>query len=144
MKKSELKSIIKEILATDESFQSGKKVKDYPHIQTDEIGTFWIVIEANYKYRSLDDILFECDLISYTAMVKEGLSVNAIIGIFKNKSEATKLANELILNSQRGLKEIGDTMEEFRKNKFELEEKKKILADKIKNIKNKTNENRIS
>ena len=69
------------------------------------------------------------------ATVFDEIKMQEVKGIFKNRSEANRMANESLMEYEKQIKEVEEAMEEFRKTKKEIEEKKKAAAEKIKSLK---------
>lgn len=56
--------------------------------------TFWVLTSPTAK-SELADILFETDYMGLMLQAKGGLDISSIIGIYKNKNDAMKRAQEL-------------------------------------------------
>ena len=83
----------KEMVQPVEEAMGGKR-----HFQfkgTDEIGDFWVVLKAD-KISVLEDILFDADVFDMILQKDGGLKIHEIVGLYKSKAKATKIAkNEL-------------------------------------------------
>ena len=118
MKKSELRQIIKEEV---ESIVNETRTKDFE--VKDEIGKFFVVTSP-YKDSTKEDILFDSDIFHFANQVKEGLKLHDVIGLYKNKSDANRIATEALKERDTHLDELKSSMEEFRNHKKETEDKK--------------------
>lgn len=101
---------------------------------TNDIGKFFVVTTPS-KGSTKDDIMFECDVFGFASKVKGGLDPKKIVGIFKQKSDAGREATQLIKNFETELNELETQMEEYRKNKTDLDEKRKSAIERIKKMK---------
>lgn len=118
MKKSELRQIIKEEV---ESIVNETRTKDFE--VKDEIGKFFVVTSP-YKDSTKEDILFDSDIFHFANKVKEGLLLHNVMGLYKNKSDANRVATEALKERDTHLDELKSSMEEFRNHKKETEDKK--------------------
>jgi len=75
-------------------------LKDYMMLneakRVDEIGKFWVVTKPT-KNSELVDILFETDLFGFVLQMKGGLKEDEVLGFYKNKEKAKKMAEKLLL-----------------------------------------------
>lgn len=101
---------------------------------TNDIGKFFLVTRPT-KDSKKEDILFNIDVFEFADKVKNGLEIKDIIGIYKQKSDASKEASQLIKNFETELNELENEMNEFRKHKSELDSKKQAAIERIKKMK---------
>lgn len=129
MNKKDLKQLIKEINNPTETIkeESKREIKD-------TLGKFFIVTKPS-KNSKLEDILVEVDLLGFLRQLKGGLTEEEIIGVFSLRGSAATFARDAIKNTESQLKEIEDEMEEYRKGKLELDNKKAQAKEKILKLK---------
>lgn len=128
MKRSEFKSILKEVLIRENLTEEPKKeIKD-------TLGKFFIVTKPSKKSK-LEDILIELDLPGFMKQLKGGLTEEEIIGVFSLRGSAATFARDAIKDTESQLKEIENEMEEYRKGKLELDNKKAKAKEKILKLK---------
>jgi len=88
----------KEMLTKVEEAMSGKRVFDFSGV--DEIGDFWVVIKPNEitetEVTEPTDILFKADVFDIALQMEGGLKGSEIVGIYKSKGKAKKIAEKLI------------------------------------------------
>ena len=72
---------------------SGKHVTKFKGV--DEIGNFWVVTQPT-GVSELVDIFFEADVFDMYLQIRGGLEGDSIVGIYKNKAKAKKVAEKLI------------------------------------------------
>lgn len=72
---------------------SGKHVTKFKGV--DEIGKFWVVTKPG-QLAELDDIFFEVDIFDLHLQLKGGLAGDDIVGLYKNKAKAKKVAEKLL------------------------------------------------
>lgn len=74
-------------------------LKDYMMLneskRVDEIGKFWVVTKPT-KNSELVDILFETDLFGFVLQMKGGLKEDEVLGFYKNKEKAKKMAEKIL------------------------------------------------
>ncbi len=73
----------------------------------DEVGSFWVVTRPN-EGSTMEDIVFESNVLHFANQVRGGLYEEEVIGIYKEESKAVKTADQLIAAIQNKLKEIED------------------------------------
>ena len=69
----------------------------------DEIGNFWVVMNATSGNEVLEDLLFEADIFDMMLQQRGGLEIPAIQGIYKSKSKAKKIAEKIAEQAFRDL-----------------------------------------
>jgi hypothetical protein len=100
----------------------------------DEIGEFWVVFKPT-KNSVKEDILFETDMFGFGLMIKGGLKSNSILGIYKQKSDANRIATGLLKQRDMDLKEVEELMNDFRESKKSINDKKTIAKNLINKLK---------
>ena len=73
----------------------------------DEVGSFWVVTRPS-EISTMEDIVFESNVLHFANQVRGGLYEEEVIGIYKEESKAVKTADQLIAAIQNKLKEIED------------------------------------
>jgi len=69
------------------------------------------------------------------ATVFDEIKMDETKGVYKNRSEANRMANESLMEYEKQLKEMEDAMNEYRDAKKAIEEKRKAAAEKVKSLK---------
>jgi len=98
-------------------------VNESPEV-VDEIGKFFVVKKPK-KGMTKEDIMME-------VTVFDEINMNEVKGCYKQKSDASRIATEVLKEYEMQVKEMEDAMNEFRSAKKDIEEKKKSAKDKIK------------
>ena len=93
----------------------------------DEIGKFYVVMKPN-QHSKKEDIMLEAD-------VFENIPKGSCLGVYKNKSDASRKATEAILEYGRQVDELKAKMDEYRNSKTAVAEKKKAATELIKKLK---------
>jgi len=62
---------------------------------TDDVGKFWVITKPT-KASSLADICFEADIMYMKNQFRGGLEAKDIIGFYKSKPKAEKIAEKLL------------------------------------------------
>ena len=101
-----------------------KPVKEEAPSVVDEVGKFFVVKKPK-KGMTKEDIMTE-------ATVFDEIKMDEVKGVYKQKSDASRVATEALKEYETQLKEMEDAMNEFRSAKKDIEEKKKAAKDKIK------------
>jgi hypothetical protein len=130
MKKSELRQIIKEEV---ESIVNETRTSTKDFEIKDEIGKFFVVTSP-FKNDTKEDILFESDVFSFANQVRGGLTFEEVLGLYKNKSDANRIATEALKERDTHLDELKSSMEEFRNHKKETEDKKSKAKELIQKL----------
>ena len=115
-----------DLLNEVEEKQNKKPLKEEPSV-VDEVGKFFVVKKPK-KGMTKEDMVQE-------ATVFDEIKMQEVKGVYKNRSEANRMANESLMEYEKQIKEVEEAMEEFRKTKKEIEEKRKAAAEKIKSLK---------
>ena len=58
-----------------------------------------------------------------------------ILGVYKQKSDASRIATEALKQYEGMMKEVEEAMNDFRESKKTIEDKKKIAKEKIERLK---------
>jgi hypothetical protein len=118
MKLTYLRKLILEELAN---------IQEEAHNPVDEIGKFFVVDKPK-KGMTKENMVRE-------ATVFDDVKAEETLGVYKNKSEANRLAGEALKSFEDQLKEVETSMEEYRSAKKAIEEKAKETKEKINKIK---------
>jgi len=121
MKTPTLKQIIKEEI---QNVLIESKVEEESNDKTvDEIGKFFVVKKPKSNMTK-DDMVYE-------ATVFHPIDEAETVGVYKNRSEANRMATTKLKEYEERLKEIRSHMDEYRKAKKEIDEKKNKAKDLI-------------
>lgn len=115
-----------DILNEIEEKESFTPVNENPEV-VNEIGKFFIVKKPK-KGMTKEDIMCE-------ATVFDEIKMDEIKGVYKQKSDASRVATEALKEYEAQLKEMEDAMEAFRGAKKDIEEKKATAKEKILKLK---------
>jgi hypothetical protein len=102
-------------------------MQEEAHNPVDEIGKFFVVSKPK-KGMTKENMVKE-------ATVFDDIKAEETLGVYKNKSEANRLAGEALKSFDDQLKEVESSMEEIRKAKEEIKTKAQAAKDKINKIK---------
>jgi len=116
-----------DLLNEVEEKQTKKPLKEEGPSVVDEVGKFFVVKKPK-KGMTKEDMVSE-------ATVFDEVKIDEVKGVYKNRSEANRMANESLMEYEKQIKEMEDAMNEFRTMKKEIEEKRKAAAEKIKSLK---------
>jgi predicted ATP-dependent endonuclease of OLD family len=106
--------------------------KDYDVV--DEVGKFFVVTKPDTK-STKEDILFDADAFKFAEKIKGGLKFENVLGMFKNKSDANRVATEALKSRDTQIDELKTSMDEFRTSKSDIEAKKEKAKDLINKLK---------
>lgn len=115
-----------DILKEMEEKESFTLVNENPEV-VNEIGKFFIVKKPK-KGMTKEDIMCE-------ATVFDEIKMDEIKGVYKQKSDASRVATEALKEYEAQLKEMEDAMEAFRGAKKDIEDKKATAKEKILKLK---------
>jgi hypothetical protein len=115
-----------ELLNEIEGKESFTLVNENPEV-VNEIGKFFVVKKPK-KGMTKEDIMCE-------ATVFDEIKMDEIKGVYKQKSDASRVATEALKEYEAQLKEMEDAMEAFRGAKKDIEEKKAAAKEKIERLK---------
>ena len=118
MKLVDLRKLIKEELAN---------IQEEAHNPVDEIGKFFVVKKPK-KGMTKENMVQE-------ATVFDDIKREETLGVYKNKSEANRLAGEALKSFEDQLKEVESSMEEYRSAQKAIKEKAEETKAKINKIK---------
>lgn len=110
----------------DESYESSKFTSKAFKIN-DKVGTFWVVTRPLSNSPTIDDIMFESDIIYLSNQIKGGLKEDEIVGFFKDKGEAQKIADNIMKNPSSESATSWDSLSES--SKSYLANNVKIVGD---------------
>ena len=127
--KTSLLDLLKESTEIGELSEGAK----HPDL-VDEVGKFFVV-EKPSKDSTKDDILFQSDIFYFANQIKGGLNTEDVVGIYKNKSDANRIATELLKARDTQLDELKASMEEYRTTKKDIEDKKAKAKELIQKLK---------
>ena len=105
----------------------GELEKDMNEGPIDEIGKFFVVKKPS-KGMTKENMVME-------ATVFDEIKMEETKGVYKNKSEANRHATEALKEYDMMMKEVEDDMNEFRKSKKDIDEKKNKAKELIKKLK---------
>ena len=100
----------------------------------DEVGKFFVVSKPGTK-STKEEIMFEADPFSLAERVKNGLAYENIMGLYKNKSDASRTATEALKARDTQIDELKSSMDEFRTSKKDIDEKKARAKELIQKLK---------
>lgn len=115
-----------DILKEMKEKESFTLVNENPEV-VNEIGKFFIVKKPK-KGMTKEDIMCE-------ATVFDEIKMDEIKGVYKQKSDASRVATEALKEYEAQLKEMEDAMEAFRGAKKDIEDKKATAKEKILKLK---------
>ena len=116
-----------DLLNEVEEKQTKKPVKEEGPSVVDEIGKFYVVKKPK-KGMTKEEMVCE-------STVFDEIKMEEVKGVYKNRSEANRMANESLMEYEKQLKEMEDAMEAFRSAKKDIEEKKAAAKEKIQKLK---------
>jgi len=116
-----------DLLNEVEEKQTKKPVKEEGPSVIDEVGKFFVVKKPK-KGMTKEDMVYE-------ATVFDEVKMDEVKGVYKNRSEANRHANESLMEYEKQLKEMEDAMNEFREAKKGIDDKKKAAKEKIEKLK---------
>ena len=116
-----------DLLNEVEEKQNKKPIKEEGPSVIDEVGKFFVVKKPK-KGMTKEEMVSE-------ATVFDEIKMQEVKGVYKNRSEANRMANESLMEYEKQIKEMEDAMNEYRDAKKAIEEKRKAAAEKIKSLK---------
>jgi hypothetical protein len=116
-----------DLLNEIEEKESLKPIKEETPEVINEIGKFFVVKKPK-KGMTKEDVMYE-------ATVFDEIKMDEIKGVYKQKSDASRIATEALKEYEMQLKEMEDAMNEFRSAKKDIEEKKAAAKEKIEKLK---------
>jgi hypothetical protein len=127
-----LNEVEHEELKSKKSVKTDSPLKEAETTAVDEIGKFFVTIKPSSKNDKIEDIVMESDVLDFAS---KGLEPKTLVGIYKQKSDARRVATEAIKEYESQLKEMEDAMEAFRGAKKDIEDKKASAREKIQKLK---------
>jgi hypothetical protein len=127
-----LNEVEHEELKSKKSVKTDSPLKEAETTTVDEIGKFFVTIKPSSKNDKIEDIVMESDVLDFAS---KGLEPKTLVGIYKQKSDARRVATEAIKEYESQLKEMEDAMEAFRGAKKDIEDKKASAREKIQKLK---------
>jgi hypothetical protein len=109
------------------------EVEKHPELD-DQIGTFFVVKKPEFDSTKAD-ILFQSDVLRFTDQIKGNLKTYDVVGLYKNKSDASVKATELLKARDTNLEKLKTSMEEYRSTKKDIEDKKSKAKELIQKLK---------
>ena len=109
------------------------EVEKHPELD-DQIGTFFVVKKPEFDSTKAD-ILFQSDVLRFTDQIKGNLKTYDVVGLYKNKSDASVKATELLKARDANLEKLKTSMEEYRSTKKDIEDKKSKAKELIQKLK---------
>jgi hypothetical protein len=100
----------------------------------DEVGKFFVVTKPDTK-STKEDILFDADAFKFADKIKGGLKFENVLGMYKNKSDASRTATEALKARDTQIDELKSSMDEFRTSKKDIDEKKAKAKELIQKLK---------
>jgi hypothetical protein len=127
-----LNEVENEELKSKKSVETDTPLEEAEITAVDEIGKFFVTIKPSSKNDKIEDIVMESDVLDFAS---KGLEPKTLVGIYKQKSDARRVATEAIKEYESQLKEMEDAMEAFRGAKKDIEDKKASAKEKIQKLK---------
>ena len=116
-----------DLLNEVEEKKDKKPLKEDGPSVVDEVGKFFVVKKPK-KGMTKEDMVQE-------ATVFDEVKMDETKGVYKNRSEANRMANESLMEYEKQLKEMEDAVNEFREAKKAIEEKRKAAVERVKSLK---------
>jgi hypothetical protein len=79
--------------------------------------------------------MFEADAFKFADKIKGGLKFENVLGMFKNKSDASRTATEALKARDTQIDELKTSMDEFRTSKKDIDDKKAKAKELIQRLK---------
>ena len=127
-----LNEVENEELKSKKSVETDTPLEEAETTAVDEIGKFFVTRKPSSKNDKVEDIVMESDVLDFAC---KGLEPKTLVGIYKQKSDARRVATEAIKEYESQLKEMEDAMEAFRGAKKDIEDKKASAKEKIQKLK---------
>ena len=112
-----------------------KQIDEVKIDMVDEIGKFFVVEKPKSKQDTTEDLVFESTMTYFANQIRGGLNEKDIIGFYIKRGDANKAAKEAIKAYETNLKEMEETMNEFREAKKVINDKKAAAKEKIEKLK---------
>ena len=127
-----LLDILNEVEKEEKPVKEATPIEEAETTTVDEIGKFFVAKKPTSKNDKIEDLVIETTVLDFNS---KGLEPKKLLGIYKQKSDARRVATEAIKAYELQLKEMEDAMEAFRGAKKDIEEKKAIAKEKIQKLK---------
>jgi hypothetical protein len=127
-----LVDLLNEVEKTEKPVKEMAPIEEAETPIIDEIGKFFVAKKPTSKNDKIEDLVIESSVLDFNS---KGLDSKKLLGIYKQKSDARRVATEAIKEYETQLKEMEDAMEAFRGAKKDIEEKKAAAKEKIQKLK---------
>jgi hypothetical protein len=127
-----LLDLLNEIETEERKIKEATPIEEAETTTVDEIGKFFVAKKPTSKNDKIEDLVIETSVLDFAS---KGLEPKKLLGIYKQKSDARRVATEAIKEYELQLKEMEDAMEAFRGAKKDIEEKKNLAKEKIQKLK---------
>jgi hypothetical protein len=127
-----LLDLLNEIETEERKIKEATPIEEAETTTVDEIGKFFVAKKPTSKNDKIEDLVIETSVLDFAS---KGLEPKKLLGIYKQKSDARRVATEAIKEYELQLKEMEDAMEDFRGAKKDIEEKKNLAKEKIQKLK---------
>ena len=124
--------LLNEIETEERKIKEATPIEEAETTTVDEIGKFFVAKKPTSKNDKIEDLVIETSVLDFAS---KGLEPKKLLGIYKQKSDARRVATEAIKEYELQLKEMEDAMEDFRGAKKDIEEKKNLAKEKIQKLK---------
>ena len=114
------------------SLKTDSPIEEAEITAVDEIGKFFVAKKPTSKNDKVEDLVIESDVMDFAT---RGFEPKKLSGLYKQKSDARRVATEAIKEYESQLKEMEDAMEAFRGAKKDIEDKKASAREKIQKLK---------
>jgi hypothetical protein len=127
-----LLDLLNEVEKNEKVVKEVNPIEEAETATVDEIGKFFVAKKPTSKNDKIEDLVIETTVLDFSS---QGLEPKKLLGIYKQKSDARRVATEAIKEYEMQLKEMGDAMEAFRGAKKDIEDKKAAAKEKIQKLK---------
>jgi len=127
-----LLDLLNEVEKNEKPVKEGNPIEEAETVTVDEIGKFFVAKKPTSKNDKIEDLVVETTVLDFAS---QGLEPKKLLGIYKQKSDARRVATEAIKEYETQLKEMEEAMEAFRGAKKDIEEKKASAKEKIQKLK---------
>ena len=127
-----LVDLLNEVEEKEKTVKEVMPVEEAETTTVDEIGKFFVTKKPSSKNDKIEDLVVETSVLDFAS---QGLDSKKLLGIYKQKSDARRVATEAIKEYEVQLKEMEDAMEAFRGAKKDIEDKKAAAKEKIQKLK---------
>jgi len=127
-----LLDLLNEVEKEEKTVKEMAPIEEAETMTVDEIGKFFVAKKPTSKNDKIEDLVIETSVLDFAS---KGLEPKKLLGIYKQKSDARRVATEAIKEYELQLKEMEDAMEDFRDAKKAIEDKKAAAKEKIQKLK---------